>query len=147
MLTADEQLFDAVAGFLASGLIEAQPAMVIATPDHREGISRKLVDRFVDVRRASRAGDLVFLDVDEMLSLIMPGGALDEPAFDRHLSAIIDLTLRGRSRTTLRRYGEIVDVLAMRGQTREAMRVETLWRTLTARYGVMSFDRGWALAG
>src|SRR5262245_31014692 len=65
----DESLFTTVAGFLASGLVAGQPAVVIATPAHRSSIVKYLRDRLIDCDRALRNGDLVLLDAEATLDL------------------------------------------------------------------------------
>jgi hypothetical protein len=62
----------------------------------------------------------------------MPAAA----AFDAELGAVIDRTLKGRSKQTMiRAYGEMVDVLWKEGKPDAAIRLEMLWNKLAMRYG------------
>jgi len=52
------------------------------------------------------------------------------PVFKRVVGGIIEQTLRGRDRTPVRAYGEMVDVLWKQGETNAAVRLEVLWNDL-----------------
>jgi len=131
---AESSLFATVAGFLSEGLIGRQPAVVIATAVHADGICRHLRDRLIDVDEARRVGDLVILDADDMLSLFMVNGEPDAALFDRNVGGLITQTLRGDKRTVLRAYGEMVDILWKQGQADAAIRLEILWNTLAEKH-------------
>jgi hypothetical protein len=119
-----------VAGFLSEGLIAGQPAVVIATESHRAAIVERLASRLIDVEQAKSLGDLVFLDAHELLSAVMKDETPDAEAFECHVGGLIEQTLRGRERTVLRAYGEMVDVLWKSGRTEAAIKLEILWNKL-----------------
>jgi hypothetical protein len=50
--------------------------------------------------------------------------------FRRSVGDIIDQTRRGRERTPVRAYGEMVDVLWKQGRAEAAIRLEVLWNNL-----------------
>lgn len=124
------ELSKTVGAFLSEGLTTAQPAIVIATPEHRTAIEQVLEEHLVDVSAAKRLGDLVMLDAEETLGTFMgedmPVGSL----FRRSLGDVIVQTLRGRERATVRAYGEMVDVLWKQGRPEAAIRLEVLWNNL-----------------
>ena len=126
----DAELIKTVVTFLGEGLRAGQPAIVIATPDHREAIEKALVSHLIDVPGARRLGDLVMLDAEEMLSTFMVRNAPVGSLFNRSLGDVLEQTLRGRERIPARAYGEMVDVLWKRGKTDAAIRVEVLWNNL-----------------
>jgi hypothetical protein len=131
----EEHLFSRVAGFLAEGLIEGHPAVVIATGDHQPGITRHLEARLIHVERARRNGDLLFLDAHEMLDLFTHDGIADPEAFDLNIGRFVEQTLQGRPGSAMRAYGEMVDVLWKQGLTETAIRLEMMWNALAARFG------------
>src|SRR4051812_33111550 len=57
-----ESLCRIVAEFLSEGLAQQQPALVIATLEHRGGIVQELSARHFDVPKLQRTGDLLMLD-------------------------------------------------------------------------------------
>jgi hypothetical protein len=119
-----------VADFLGEGFAAGQPALVIATPAHREGILSELRSRDVDVDGIQAAGDLLLLDAREVLSRFMVEGMPDASRFNTHVPAAIDRLCRGRVNCTIRAYGEMVDVLWQDGLTTAAIQLEMLWNQL-----------------
>jgi DcmR-like sensory protein len=136
----DDSLFSTVAGFLAKGLVHGEPAVVIATEEHRSGIIRRLGDHFVDVPRATRSGDLLLLDARELLDSFMRNSAPDARLFCPKVGGIVERALR-RRKVVVRAYGEMVDLLWKDGQSRAAIQLEILWNQLAMQYGF------WLLCG
>ena len=130
----DNSLFVTVAHFLAEGLVGRQPAIVIATPAHRAAIEEHLCGRLIDCVAAKREGDLLMLDAEETLGLFMVNGQPDRDMFEANVGRMIEQALAGRSRVTVRAYGEMVDVLWKRGQSEAAINLEILWNRLAAKY-------------
>jgi hypothetical protein len=124
-----ESLCRIVAEFLGEGLITRQPALVIATPEHRAGILAELRVRHFDVDEMQAAGDLVLLDAAEMLATFMVDGMPDSELFFASATRAIEGLCRGRGDCTVRAYGEMVDVLWKSGQV-AAIRLEMLWNKL-----------------
>jgi hypothetical protein len=127
---SDQSLMQSVAGFLASGLITGQPALVIATPAHSTAIHDELARRLIDVQAAKRNGDLVFLDANDVLATFMREEMPHPEAFHHIVGGVIRQTLANRSSTGLRAYGEMVDVLWKRGSEEAAIKLEVLWNDL-----------------
>ena len=128
------ELFTTIGTFLSEGLVTGQPAIVVATPDHTSAIQDALGSHLIDVARARHFGDLVMLDAEDTLGTFMHKGMPDQTLFQRHVGAVMEQTVRGRGRTPLRAYGEMVDVLWRRGQADAAIRLEVLWNDLATMY-------------
>jgi hypothetical protein len=132
----DSSLFVTVGGFLGQGLVDRQPAVLIDTAPHRDGILAELSNRLVDVRTAIRLGELVVLDAHETLAAFMDGDVPNASAFDRHVGTIIgELVNRHPGPSIVRAYGEMVDVLWREKRQEAAIRLEILWNKLAARHG------------
>ena len=132
----DSTLFETVSGFLAQGLVEGNPAMLIATPAHTKSILDRLKSRLIDVERAQRSGSLTVFDAQRTLNLFMVGDMPDERAFEEHIGRAVRSVLRNHTdRTLIRAYGEMVDVLWKQGRIKATIRLEMLWNTLAHRYG------------
>jgi broad specificity phosphatase PhoE len=124
----DEQtLGRAVAEFLAPGLRERQPAIVIATPEHRALITAQLRERDLNVTQLERDGDLQILDADAVLQRFMVGQDPDPAAFHATVDELIARACKGRPPCPVRAYGEMVDVLWKRANPGGAIRLEMLW--------------------
>jgi hypothetical protein len=132
----ETSLFKTVAGFLSQGLVDGQPAILIATEAHRAAILDHIKGRLIDVDKAQRTGDLIVFDADKTLALFMIDGGPDPQAFDTSVGGLIADTLKGRSKhTMIRAYGEMVDVLWKQGKGDAAIRLEMLWNKLAMKYG------------
>ncbi len=124
-----ESLCRMIAEFLGEGMIIGQPALVVATPEHRDGIVSELKARHFDTDKMLASGDLLLLDARDVLSTFMVNGEPDAVHFNLSLPAAID-TLRGTRDCTVRAYGEMVDLLWKDGLTGAAVRLEMLWNQL-----------------
>ena len=65
----------------------------------------------MDVDNLKRIGDYVTVDAQETLATFMVGSVPNAGAFYHHMGSLIQQVLRNREKTTLRLYGEMVDVL------------------------------------
>jgi hypothetical protein len=125
-----ESLCRIVAEFLGEGLIRQQPAVVMATAEHRAGIVTELRARHFDVGSMQAAGDLLLLDASEALANFMVDGMPDADLFNANVTRAIERVCRGRKDLTIRAYGEMVDILWQAGQDVAAIRLEMLWNKL-----------------
>jgi KaiC/GvpD/RAD55 family RecA-like ATPase len=122
-------LCNIVAEFLGEGLNERQPALAIATPEHREGILAGLRARQFDVDSLQTSGDLLVIDGAELLASVMVDGMPDAALFTSAATSAIEAVCRGR-KVTIRAYGEMIDMLWKSGQDAAAIRLELLWNKL-----------------
>jgi len=122
----DDSLCRIVAGFLLEGLAKAEPAVVIATPEHTAAIQECLRKASLDVDELTRRGELISLDARKILATFMADGVPNPGAFRHHIGEVIAQAARGRKRCTIRAYGEMVDLLWKDGLTTAAIQVETL---------------------
>ena len=125
-----ESLARIVGKFLGEGFLAGLPAIVIATPAHRDAIEQSLSAHYFDVSRLERANDLIMVDAAEMLSRFMVDGMPDADRFKDAMIPLIELACRGRNECVIRAYGEMVDVLWQAGQTAAAIRLEMRWNQL-----------------
>jgi hypothetical protein len=126
----DESLINIVAGFLTEGLTQSQPAVVIATPEHRDSLESALRGRGIDVRRMKQLGDIVMVDAREILDTILADGMPHPRLFQHVLGSMFNDFARINPDRTTRAYGEMVNVLWKDGMTAAAVRLETLWNEL-----------------
>jgi hypothetical protein len=119
-----------VATFVAEGFIEGLPAIIIATPEHRDAIIRKLTSMSFDLDHLKRQNDLIVLDARDTLALFMVNGMPNAKNFESAMLPVIDKACRGRQDCVIRAYGEMVDVLWKDGMEAAAVRLEMLWNQL-----------------
>jgi len=121
----EEFLYSRVADFLMEGISAGEPAVVIATPEHRDGF-RTLLDLPGDF------GRVLYLDARETLSAFMLDDMPDAQRFMQSVGTVIARNAAGENR--VRAYGEMVDLLWRDGNPDAALRLEELWNDLARRY-------------
>jgi signal transduction histidine kinase len=144
---SDEFLIRSVSDFLLSGFKLNEPAVVIATAEHREGLAQELASRDVDVAGYRQRGMLIELDARNTLSAFMVNGAPDSSLFRTTIAPVLEKA-RGRRSPPVRAYGEMVNLLWCDGNGNAALALETLWNQLSETqefsllcgYGLERFD-------
>ena len=128
---SDESRAECVARFLADGYRLGQPAIVVAKPANWSGVVDQLTNLGVPVQEAIDKGTIVVKDATDTLRRISRNGVPDADAFEAVVGkAVTSLARRGMR---VRAYGEMVDMLAQRGDLAEAIKLEHLWNGLGER--------------
>jgi signal transduction histidine kinase len=130
----DDYLCDVVASFVAEGLAEVQPIIIIATAEHRAGISTRLRAYGYDFERVLTSGQLMYLDAHTALSVFMRDGMPDANLFENTIGRVVGERLHAHRSRTMRAYGEMVDVLWRDGNAAGAVKLEELWNQLGERH-------------
>jgi signal transduction histidine kinase len=126
----DDFLCETVADYLREGVGLGEPVLVIAAEPHIDGTSTHLRAMGVDVARLSHSGRLLCIDAEQMLSTFMVGGMPDPRRFRDAVGGALD-ALRSRGGcTSVRAYGEMVDLLWRDGNREAALRLEALWNDI-----------------
>ena len=120
--------------FMATGLVAGQPAVVIATPPHREAVTAGLRARWIDVDGLLATGRLTMLDARETLTSFMTGTTPNPELFKRVVGGVLSSCQAHGSRLCIRAYGEVVDLLWRDGNPEGAIQLEKLWNDLAADY-------------
>ncbi len=128
----DAELFAPVVSFLAEGVERREPAVVVATAEHRRGLVAGLADRGWDPDRLATEGRLLLADAEETLAAILHDGVPSPDVFDRTIGALLDRAEASAPGLPVRVFGEMVDVLNRRGDPRGAAVLEQLWNRLLA---------------
>jgi hypothetical protein len=121
-----------VGDFVAEGLIQGLPGVVIATTEHQALIEAHLHGRGFDLERLKASDDLVVADAHQLLATFMLDGMPDRVLFRAAMIPIIERACRGRENCVIRAYGEMVDVLWQGGHTVAATKLEMLWNDLAS---------------
>jgi PAS domain S-box-containing protein len=125
-----EALAEIVAEFLAGSLGAGGAAVVIATEEHWKAIERALSARGIDCRAALSAERLVALDAAETLSSVLADGWPDPARFRAAIGDRIAALCRTEPASSVRVYGELVDLLWREGRSAAALRLEEMWNAL-----------------
>jgi hypothetical protein len=127
LFDSSRSLADTVAAFLRRGFERGDHLLIVATPEHRELLTRRLEAAGLPVRTATAANRLVMADAAQMLATFMRLGAPSPAAFDEVVGTLVRRLSAGR-RVWI--YGEMVDLLAAEGNLRGAQQLEALWNQL-----------------
>jgi hypothetical protein len=119
-----------VADFVVEGWKRGQPALIIATPEHRAGILAELDALHFDTRVAQVSSDLLILDAAETLATFMNDGMPDTARFTEIATRTLAAIGGDGQGCVVRAYGEMVDLLWKQGQEAAAIRLEMLWNRL-----------------
>jgi hypothetical protein len=113
-----------------AGFHRGEPLLIVATPEHRELLGHKLADAGLNLREATAANRLVMLDAVQTLEKFMRQDYPSPIAFDEVVGSLVARLSNGK-RVCI--YGEMVDVLAARGNYKGAQLLEELWNDLGRR--------------
>jgi signal transduction histidine kinase len=128
----DEYLVRAVSEYIATGLSAGQRVIIIASEQHRSALLRELARRGLDPASARATGRLQLLDAQEALAQIMSGDMPDAKRFARTMGPLVERKGPASKRTRIRAYGEMVDLLAKRGNSNGSILLESLWNELAS---------------
>lgn len=130
LFDSSKSLAETVAAFLMAGFSRGEPLLIVATPEHRELLARKLTEVGLNIREATAANRLVMLDAVQSLEKFMRQDTPNAIAFDEVVGTLVGRLSNGK-RVCI--YGEMVDVLASRGNYKAAHQLEELWNVLGRR--------------
>lgn len=130
LFDSSKSLADTVAKFLIGGLERNESALVVATPEHRELLSRRLEQAGWNVHKLIAANRLMVCDAVQTLDKFMRKDTPSPIAFDEVVGTVVQQLSHGKR---LWIYGEMVDVLAARGNLRAAQQLEEMWNLLGQR--------------
>jgi hypothetical protein len=125
----DDALFlDNLAEFVAGGLKLDEAVIVIATPQHREGLRKRLTARGIDVAGARSRDQLIVLDAQETMSQFLVDTWPDDELFKQAIGSVLDKATRNGRK--VRAFGEMVALMWAQGFCGATIRLEHLWTDL-----------------
>jgi DcmR-like sensory protein len=131
---SDEFLCGSVASFLAEGIREGQPLVVIATEAHRSAFLNRLGAMGVQLEALVGNRDVAWLDADQTLASFMDGAFPERDRFFRTMESTLDALIAGRRYVVVRAFGEMVDLLCRADNVEGAIILEQLWNELAQKY-------------
>ncbi len=143
------ELADSVAAYLAAGFEAGEPAILVATPEHRERFAEHLAKSGRDSQDVEEQGLLTSADAELTLAGILENGTPTPARFEHVVGSLIDRVAERWPQREIRVFGEMVDLLHHRGQIDAAVRLEELWNaaaqsrrfSLLCGYRIDVFDR------
>jgi hypothetical protein len=140
------ELVESVAAFVAAGFELGEPAVLVTVPERLAPLAEALAAAGHGFAAAEETGLLVVADADTTLAAVLQQGRPDQQRFDQVVGGLLDRAERPGGRTRV--FGEMVDLLARRGDFAGAGELERLWNALADRrpfsllcgYGLDVFD-------
>ena len=120
-----------VTSFVADGLLHGEHVIVLATHAHWNLIAARLESDGVDYGRASHEQRLVFIEADQILDDVMVDGKVQIDRLQRVLEPLITPGAQTRI------YGELVSLVAERGDIDSAVAIERLGCDLSHTHNVL----------
>jgi hypothetical protein len=130
----DAQLVAAASAFLADGIRNGQPIVVIATPAHRKAFAESLKEQGLDPDQLFSGRVAVWLDAREALGSFMERGTPNRELFIAAIGSVFERVLDKQYGLVVRGYGEMVDLLWKDGNSEGALELEQLWNELAGKY-------------
>jgi MEDS: MEthanogen/methylotroph, DcmR Sensory domain len=126
LFDSEETRAEAAAAFLAEGFLSDEHMIVVVRPGRWALIVEALKARGLSADEPIAEGRLIVKDAVTTLAQICSRGRLNAFAFNAVMGAAVE-GLKGRR---LRAYGEMVDILAERGDFDDVLELEELWNNL-----------------
>ncbi len=124
------ELAASVADYLVPGFEAGDPAIVIATAEHRGAFANALAERGWSGADIEEPGLFTSLEAAETLAAFMHDGRPSKERFEHVVGGVIDSVSDRFPGRTIRAFGEMVDILCQRGDPASALELERLWNEL-----------------
>lgn len=124
----EKSLFNNLHEFISSGLAHDEKCIVIATAQHLQDLSVRLISGGINVKENISKQSLVLLDASETLAMFMVNGMPDRKLFFKAITPFLESGTEAKR--PVRAYGEMVAVLWEKGNEKAVMRLEQLWNEL-----------------
>jgi hypothetical protein len=123
LFDSNETRAESVADYLSAGLRGGEYVIAVMRPANWALVAARLEAFGISVQEQIAHGRLAVYDAPTTLARISPRGRLSPFAFNETVGAAIQPAAGRR----VRAYGEMVDILAERGDINEALELEELW--------------------
>ena len=147
----DTFLLDGLSRFVGTALGAGDSAIVIATPQHRDGLAERLRGRGLHIDQASAQNRYIALDAAQTLSQFMLDDEPDAALFSKVIGDVLARATAAAEGPSPRvvAFGEMVALLWAGGYPQAAIRLERLWNDLArthsfslhCAYPLKGFDR------
>jgi hypothetical protein len=127
-----QRLAESLGSIFADPLMRGEAVVVVAGRDHRDALDSALSDAGVNLAAEYRSGRYLSLDATQAIDAFMTPVGPDPDLFQSAIGSTIE---DARRRTgSVNAYGEMVGVLAERGDLAAALALEALWDGLLQRH-------------
>jgi hypothetical protein len=125
---SDKFLVQAVAAYVAQGLVQGESAILILTGKHRSAVEKRLAAGGIDPEEHQRRSLYYAYDAAETLACFMVNGHPNARRFRATIEPVIEVASQHGS--AVRAFGEMVAILWAQGHKTAAIELEMLWNDL-----------------
>jgi signal transduction histidine kinase/ActR/RegA family two-component response regulator len=125
-------LLDSLTEYISNGLQAGDACIVIATESHRDRLAAKLMGHSLDVVNDGLGRHYFAFDAEETLSRFLVDDVIYPELFRKVAGDV--LTRAGKGGRHVRAFGEMVALLAGRGNFKAATQLEQLWNELKEKH-------------
>jgi hypothetical protein len=129
---SDDKLIEHVADFVQEGFNSGCVCIAAMTPEHQSRLHQELAKRGVSADTFIADYLYIVLDAREALDALRPEGQFDVAEFHRRMGQLISLAAAGGKHVRI--VGELVTLLAERGEGDAVIQLEELWNDLSRDY-------------
>jgi len=129
---SSDNLLAQLGEFVGCGLRSGDNCLIIATPDHLEGLNNELKKHGHGINRAQQTGRFVVLDAKETLNQIMVNNLPDRNQFFQVIGSLVENFVQ--TNKPIRAFGEMVALLWQSGNKEAVLALENLWNELAEIY-------------
>jgi len=123
----ESELAASVASYLAAGFKDRDQALVVASPAHWSLFAEALSTHDCDPDELQAQGLLTVRDANAILATFMSGGRPSPVRFEEIVGGVLDSISEHHPGRRIRVFGEMVDLLCLRGEGEAALALEGLW--------------------
>lgn len=134
---SDDRLIARAADFLIEGFARGSTCITVITEDHRQRLDRALLDRGTQTERLAASYRYVFVDAEVTLASLMSAGRFNAEEFHHTFGGLLRLTASGGKSVCI--VGEMVSLLAQKGDQRATIQLEEAWNELSRVYAFNLF--------
>jgi hypothetical protein len=129
-----DELAEPVVAYLAAGFELSEPAVVVATAEHRLLFTQRLAALGWNEDELLERGLVALMDAEETLNaLLVDDGRPSPERFESIIGVVLDELAARFPGRRVRAFGEMVDLLCARGERQVAAELEDLWNLVVER--------------
>ncbi len=129
---SDAENVQALCEYVSAGIAQNEAILIVASQTHILGMIKLLKEKNFEFQSYLDSKQLLLLDAEDTLKTLMVRDRPSRRLFQQQIGPLLkDVTTRFEK---VRAYGEMVNILATKGNFEGAMTLETFWNEISLQY-------------